>query len=543
MRFWKLLPAAALASGALAAAPAVASAASPPVIKPACAPVPARQVHCLALVPTGIPEPFKVGVNPALTPAGYGPADLHHAYALPSGGSGEIVAVVDAYNDPDAQSNLNTYRSQYGLPATTLTIKGETGGAPPGAADPTGGWEVEESLDLDMVSAICPQCHIDLVEADTNYDTDLGTAVDEADTLGAKYISNSYGGPEFSDEGLFDPPFDHPGVAVTASAGDSGYGAEWPAVNPDVVAVGGTTLTRGGGSRGWTETVWGSPAGGEGTGSGCSASESKPSWQKDTGCSHRTDNDVAAVADPNTGVAVYDTYPNEGFGTGWIVVGGTSASSPVIAATYALAGTPPSAGFPAQYIYTQHTASNVNDVSTGANGTCSPAYLCTGETGYNGPTGWGTPEGTGALRAPGSAADGYISASQLWPLVLDDPSGHHGNGTLTQVYDALTGSHANEQWDVATHAGHDTVDLAGTSSCLDVRNGGTANGTQVQLWACNGGVDQQWLPLAGGELEAMNATSARHTPVVLDDPSGKGNGTKLQIWQMNGGNPQFWAVP
>jgi len=188
-------------------------------------------------------------------------------------------------------------------------------------------------------------------------------------------------------------------VAVTASAGDSGYGVSYPAASPDVTSVGGTSLSTASNSRGWTETVWGSSSGGEGTGSGCSADSSKPSWQTDTGCSKRTDNDVAAVADPNTGLAVYDTYSQGG----WLEVGGTSASSPIIASVFALAGTPAAGTYPSSYIY-KHT-SNLFDVTSGADGSCSPAYLCTGEVGYDGPTGWGTPDGTTAFSNGGGSGN------------------------------------------------------------------------------------------------------------------------------------------
>ena len=198
--------------------------------------------------------------------------------------------------------------------------------------------------------------------------------------------------PESASDPTFDSEFyNHPGVAVTASAGDSGFGVAYPAASPDVVAVGGTSLTTATNSRGWTESVWGSSAGGEGTGSGCSADSAKPSWQKDTGCARRTDNDVSADADPNTGVAVYDTF-SEG---GWLEVGGTSASSPMIASVFALAGTPAAGTNPASYLYA-HTA-NLFDVTSGADGSCSPAYLCTGQAGYDGPTGLGTPNGTAAF--------------------------------------------------------------------------------------------------------------------------------------------------
>jgi subtilase family serine protease len=223
--------------------------------------------------------------------------------------------------------------------------------------------------------------------------SDLGTAVNQAVSLGAKYISNSYGGSEDSSDTSADNSyFNHPGVAITVSAGDSAYGTEYPASSQYVTAVGGTSLTKDSSSRGWSESVW-STSSTEGTGSGCSAYEPKPSWQTDTGCSNRTVADVSAVADPATGVAVYDSYQ----AGGWQVYGGTSASSPIIAGVYADAGTPGSSDYPAQYPY-QHTSA-LNDVTTGSNGTCDPAYLCTAEVGYDGPTGLGTPNGLTAFTA------------------------------------------------------------------------------------------------------------------------------------------------
>jgi hypothetical protein len=190
---------------------------------------------------------------------------------------------------------------------------------------------------------------------------------------------------------------------ITASAGDSGYGVIYPATSRYVVSVGGTTLNTASNSRGWSETVWGSSAGGEGTGSGCSSWETKPTWQTDTGCTRRTDNDVAADADPNTGVAVYDTYNGNG---GWNEVGGTSASAPMIAAMYALAGNPGTN--PAQTIY-QHTG-NLNDVTSGADGNCSN-YLCKAAAGYDGPTGWGTPNGLAALGGGGGGTGSVTVAN------------------------------------------------------------------------------------------------------------------------------------
>ena len=264
-------------------------------IRPVCGAVPIGYARCFSLVK---------GPAAASGPSGYGPADLQSAYKLPSAtaGSGQTVAIVDAFDDPTAESDLAQYRSFYGLPPCT-TANGcfrkvnQTGGTLPMPA-PSPDWALEISLDLDMVSAICPNCHILLVEANTNLDTDLYTAEDTAARLGANEISNSWGGGEYSGQTSDDAHFNHPGVAITASSGDNGYGVSYPAASRYLTAVGGTSLTRNSSSRGWTESAW------SGAGSGCSAYDAKQSWQKDTGCSRRTVADVSAVADPNTGVAV-----------------------------------------------------------------------------------------------------------------------------------------------------------------------------------------------------------------------------------------------
>jgi len=360
---------------------------------------------CMALVRTDVTSHAGLFAA-AAAPAGYGPADLKSAYDLPSGpaGSGETVAVVDAFDDPNAEADLGVYRAQFGLPPCTtangcfekVNQEGQQGSYPP----PDSGWAEEESLDVDMVSAICPDCHILLVEATDNSDSNLAASASEAVTLGAGFVSNSYStAAEDPSETSLDQFYNHPGVVVTASADDLGYGPVYPAASPYVTSVGGTSLVRDTSvARGWAESVWGSASGGEGTGSGCSAFEAKPSWQADTGCPGRTIADVSAVADPDTGVAVYDSYQF----SGWDVFGGTSVSSPVIASTYALAGTPQAGTYPARYPYDAvlaGAANQLNDVTTGANGTCTPAYLCTAGPGYDGPTGLGTPEGTGAFTA------------------------------------------------------------------------------------------------------------------------------------------------
>ncbi|WP_245797759.1 S53 family peptidase [Mangrovactinospora gilvigrisea] len=340
------------------------------------------------------PHGAKKGAKPAATPSGFGPSDLRSAYNLPAnGGAGQTIAIVDAYDDPNAEADMATYRKQYGLPACT-TASGcfkkvsQTGTTKYPKAD--SGWAGEISLDLDMVSAVAPNAKVILVEATTASMGNLGTSVNEAVKLGAKYVSNSYGGGESSSDTSYDTKyFKHSGVAITASSGDSGYGVEYPAASQYVTAVGGTSLKKDSSTRGWTESTW-STSSTEGAGSGCSSYDPKPSWQKDTGCSKRTVADVSAVADPYTGVAVYQTYG----GSGWAVYGGTSASSPIIASVYAdggAAGTNPSSD---PYAHT----SSLNDVTSGSNGTCSPAYLCTAGKGYDGPTGLGTPNGVTAFK-------------------------------------------------------------------------------------------------------------------------------------------------
>jgi subtilase family serine protease len=352
----------------------------------------AKYAHVCGAVGTGFVRCHAIlllNTNTA-SPSGYNPRDLQSAYHVPfsTAGSGQTVAIVDAYDDPNAESDLGVYRSQFGLsPCTTgngcFRKVNQTGSTryPKGNI----GWAEEISLDLDMVSAICPNCHILLVEANTNSLTNLGTAVNEAAKLGANAISNSYGGSESSSDPTYDTTYyNHPGIAITASSGDQGYGVEYPAASQYVTAVGGTSLKKASNSRGWSETAW------SGAGSGCSAYDPKPGWQTDSGCSNRTVADVAADADPNTGVSVYDTYHEPG----WLVFGGTSVASPIIASVYALADNMSSATY-GSYPYSH--LESLFDVTSGSNGSCSPSYLCTAMVGYDGPTGNGTPDGISAF--------------------------------------------------------------------------------------------------------------------------------------------------
>lgn len=318
----------------------------------ACAAAPAGFARCSAMVAQLSNSTQALAVSPDANSTGgsapYGPANLHNAYKLPTTASGTpLVAIVDAFNDPRAATDLATYRSHFGLPPCTtssgcLRIVNQTGGTSLPSSNT--GWALEESLDLDMVSAVCENCHIVLVEASSATNANLGAAVNEAAKLGAVAISNSYGENEFSSESSNCSSFyQHNNVAVTASSGDSGLGVSFPAVCPTVIGVGGTTLNSNG-----TETDWNTSST-EGAGGGCSAFITKPSWQSSsvTNCSRKAVSDVSAVADPNTGVAVNDTFNEPGF----VEVGGTSASSPIIAATFALAGNVTSTTSPASLVW------------------------------------------------------------------------------------------------------------------------------------------------------------------------------------------------
>jgi len=350
--------------------------------------------HCHARVLTdsaGIELNGKVNAAPKAVPAGFGALDLRAAYSLGAAPaqntvpSGALIAIVDAYGYKNAEADLAVYRAQYGLPPCTtangcLKIVDQNGGTNLPREDT--GWAQEAALDLDMASAACPSCKIVLVQARTASIADLGTAVNTAAALGASAISNSYGAGEFSSEATYENNYyKHPGIAVTVSSGDNGYGAEFPAASQYVTAVGGTSLTRSG--AGWSESAW------SGAGSGCSAYIAKPSWQNDTGCGKRTIADVSAVADPYTGVSVYG--PTSRRGSGWMVFGGTSASAPLIAGIYA------SNGGTATYGSDPYAHINgLKDVTSGSNGSCS-TYICKSGPGYDGPTGLGTPIGATAF--------------------------------------------------------------------------------------------------------------------------------------------------
>jgi subtilase family serine protease len=353
-----------------------------------CRTVPAGSAFCHAKVVTG-------AVGTPLTssaPFGYGPAQFQTAYGLTaaaSASSTQTIAIVDAYDDPTAASDLGVYSSTYGLPACTtangcFTKVNQHGGSQLPRGDQA--WALEISLDLQVAHAVCPHCKLLLVEATSNRTSSLTAAEGYAAAHGS-VVSNSWGSNEFSREKSYDATFQHLGVPITVSSGDNGYGVQWPASSPYVTAVGGTTLTLNGDNSRSSESAW------SGAGSGCSAYESKPTWQHDSACAARTVADVSADADPSTGASVYDSYGYQ-YQSGWFVEGGTSLSAPLIAAVYALAGNGSSTTF-GSYPYAH--SSGLYDVTTGNNGWWCGNYLCLSGAGYDGPTGLGTPNGTSSF--------------------------------------------------------------------------------------------------------------------------------------------------
>jgi subtilase family serine protease len=377
---------------------------------------------------------------------GLRPQDLHSAYALPATApSAQTIAVIDAYNDPEAEADLGVYDEEFGLPACTtadgcftkLNQEGKTSPLP----KTEGGWSLEISLDIEVAHAVCQNCHILLVEAKTSSYANLEAAEDAAAAAGAKEISNSWGGEPPSVDSA---AFEHPGVVITAAAGDEGYldwdaknkdergYADYPASSPHVIAVGGTHLELKSPADTWqSESVWN----GDGaTGGGCSARFEAQPWQRElsnwsaVGCgSERAVADVAADADPYTGVAVYDTTPYEGRDLKWLPVGGTSLATPLIASVFALAGGADGVQYPAKTLYENRIKrpSSLHDIETGSNGECTKPFnseglsgcsaieeaascsqqaICLAGPGYNGPTGVGTPDGTGAFEPTSTEA-------------------------------------------------------------------------------------------------------------------------------------------
>jgi hypothetical protein len=464
------------------------------------------------------------------------PLDLRDAYfpgeaAQAPPASPQTIALIDAYNDPKAEADLNVYSSAFGLPTMHKCSGGESGCFEQVSQAGTGelpfpkteaereaketlcvtvkekestqelekreaacgelveaeGWAVETSTDIEMAHAVCQNCKVLLVEASTPSYSELEKAEDEAVELGATEISNSWGGPQGRSSGK---AFDHPYTVITAAAGDNGYlnwteveasetakregketgyfeGADYPAVSPDVVAVGGTKLNLSDGVR-RSETVWNEDPSPEGNdqgagGGGCSLSFTAQPWQQavpdwsQVGCgSKRAVADVSADADPYTGVAVYDSVPTiqqEASGEEvnapleWWPIGGTSVASPIVASMFALAGGSHHVEYPAQTLYSHLGSSMLHDVTAGGNGACDGAYLscggsmeplsaldcgakaliCKAASGYDGPTGVGTPSKIGAFK-PGEEGAQQSNPGESGGSEGTDKEGTGSNG-------------------------------------------------------------------------------------------------------------------
>jgi hypothetical protein len=519
--------------------------------------------RCGVLIRTG----SGIAADSAAAIGGYRPSDLQAAYGLPSGsrGKGQTVAVIDAYDDPTAESDLATYRSTFSLPPCTASNGcfrkvNETGGTIYPHSD--SGWSLEISLDLDMVSAVCPNCHIILVEADTTGSLDLARAANEGIQLGAKFESNSYTSTnsttglaeEFGGETGLDQYYDHPGTVITASAGDNGNTFGYPAASPYVVSVGGTRLSKT--STGWAESAWGDGVtGDQGTGAGCSLYEPQPAWQADYftvngnghACLNRLGNDISAVADPATPVAIYDSQEV----LPWSEVGGTSASAPVIAAVSALAGPPDASKYGAETIWDHRMAWEDaypwRDVHAGDNGGCG--YLCRTDYDYDPPSGMGTPQGIAGFTAniidvtsgygmlgtqgtpiapiqetatdspsqpltwkatvlpPGltlKASTGVITGTPSWPnvywpiITATDPTGASGS---------IDGS-SGGPWQVQPVM-HYIKSSYHSSRCVDDHAGNLTNGNKIDIYSCNTTLSQWWAFYPDGTLRVTQRTSPK----------------------------------
>jgi hypothetical protein len=344
---------------------------------------------------------------------GLPPSTIQELYALPSSsaGYGQTVGIVDAHNDPNIESDLNVYRSTYGLPPCQksngcfekLNQSGKESSYPTNS----GSWAAEISVDVDAVSAVCPNCHIHLIETNNEEVGSLAAGDETAVKSGATEVSNSwaFGEEELTEETKYDHYFDHPGVMFFAAGGDSGYGVKYPASSPYVMSVGGTYVeeVQEGGKTTFHETeAW------KNTGAGCSKYEPKPVWQTDPECHQRMGNDISAAAAMGEAgpVSTYDSYKAEGLGNGWEDNRGTSVSSPLIAGIYALTNEY-TRSFGPQAIYkyreeggTLHDITLGNDYLVRHFESCLVHYFCYAGSGFDGPTGWGTPWGAPVVKPP-----------------------------------------------------------------------------------------------------------------------------------------------
>jgi uncharacterized delta-60 repeat protein len=426
------------------------------------------------------PDYVLVDASPSLTgtgtlapyassmPVGLSPARLRHAYAIDNikfgsvtgDGTGQTIAIIDAYDDPTAAADLHAFDLQFGLPdPPSFTKVSQTGGSTLPGTDPSpkgNDWEVEESLDIEWAHAVAPQATLILVEANSAYNPDLITAAVgwARSAPGVTAVSMSFGEGEFSGEtandSVFTTPRGHVGVTFLASTGDYGSPGGYPAYSPNVVAVGGTTLNTDSSGNYLSETGW------SGSGGGISAYETQPAFQKGVvtqSSADRTVPDVASDADPSTGVPVYDSY-DFGSSTPWLQVGGTSLSAPTWAGLVAigdqgrvLGGAGPLDG-PTQTLPRLYSmaAPNFHDITAGSNGLSAGA-------GYDLVTGRGSPIADTLLRTLGASGP---SISSFAPTGLQSTAPSHVDFTFSTPMDPTSFSAVS---DVDAFTGPGNADL------------------------------------------------------------------------------------
>ena len=324
-----------------------------------------------------------------LSPSGYGPSSIRSAYNLASTGGSGAHAIVIAYHYANARRDFNVFSTQFGLPTESSTEQAATSNKKfqvvyQGTRAPAinVGWNQEAALDIEWSHAMAPSAKIYLVEANSSSFNDLIAAIKKAAALpGVRSVSMSFGANEFSGEASYESTFAQAGVVFFASTGDTGGQRSWPASSPKVVAVGGTSLT--GSGANWSESAW------SGTGGGISSYFARPAYQNAVQTivgAKRGSPDISAVADPNTGCAVY--APISSTSSGWMVFGGTSLSCPIIAGIYNLSGlSSASSGAELTRIYANLGSSSFRDVTSGSAGANAS------KVGYDLTTGVGTPLG------------------------------------------------------------------------------------------------------------------------------------------------------
>ncbi|MDB5171380.1 MAG: peptidase and in kexin sedolisin [Phycisphaerales bacterium] len=434
--------------------------------------------------------PFTVGGT--ASPNGFTPSQIKKAYGIDqigfgttANGNGQTIAIVDAYNDPNIASDLLNFDAQFGLPNPTLTILNQTGTStlPTNAAIDTGagGWAEEISLDVEWAHALAPGASIVLVETNSASRSDMYTGVRTAAGLsGVSVVSMSWGAAEYSGETADDSNFTSPvGHAVTfiAATGDAGSPAVYPAASPNVLAVGGTTLTLDGSNNWSSESTWSS------TGGGSSAYENLPSYQTGFTTSKRGTPDVAFDANPTTGVPIYDSYDTTVHAPlqPWLQIGGTSFSAPAWGALIAITNQGRVlAGFgsldgPTQTLPNIYAlpSSDFHDITSGGNGTHNAA------SGYDLVTGRGTPianklvpDLVGVLTTSGGTLNVAVTGGN------DTVSMSVTGSVFTATVNSLTQTFSNSAItgiSVPASAGDDTITLAGSVTQNATLFGGDGN--------------------------------------------------------------------